>query len=104
MTVVLLVIFVLICVLLILLVLLQKEGGDSMGGIFGGGGGNRPLGAHSGNLLTRITTGLGVFFFLISLSLAWINRTPETTLEQTARELQREEGVQWWNPDEEESP
>jgi preprotein translocase subunit SecG len=69
----LLVVFVIIAVLLILLVLIQNEEGDSLGGIFAGGSGSA-FGSRSGNVLTRATSILGAFFFIIILSLALINR------------------------------
>jgi preprotein translocase subunit SecG len=95
--VLLLVFFVIVSILLILLVLLQNEDGDSLGGIFAGGGGSA-FGSRAGNVLTRTTSILGALFLVISLSLALLNRTPVSTVEQTAREQQSTEtSSEWWN-------
>ena len=74
-SIVLLVFFVIIAVLLILFVLLQNEEGDSLGGLFAGGSGSA-FGSRSGNVLTKTTSILGVLFFIVSFSLALLNRTP----------------------------
>ncbi|MDR3301747.1 MAG: preprotein translocase subunit SecG [Spirochaetaceae bacterium] len=71
----LLVIFIIVAVLLILLVLIQNEDGDSLGGVFGGGS-STAFGSRSGNVLTKASTILGALFFILSLSLALLNRTP----------------------------
>lgn len=77
--------FVIVSILLILIVLIQNEDGDSLGGIFAGGSGSA-FGSRSGNVLTRATSILGALFLVISFSLAVINRTPASTVEQTARQ------------------
>jgi len=72
----LLVLFIIVAILLILLVLIQNEEGDSLGGIFGGGS-STAFGSRSGNILTKASSVLGVLFFLLSLSLALANRSPD---------------------------
>jgi preprotein translocase subunit SecG len=94
--VLLLVFFVIVSILLILLVLIQNEDGDSLGGIFAGGGGSA-FGSRAGNVLTRATSILGALFLVISLSLALLNRTPASTVEQTAREQSAETANEWWD-------
>jgi preprotein translocase subunit SecG len=96
--VLLLVFFVIVSILLILLVLIQNEDGDSLGGIFAGGGGSA-FGARSGNVLTKTTSILGALFLVISLSLALLNRTPASTVEQTARDASTESSSEWWSGD-----
>ena len=94
--IVLLVFFVIIAILLILLVLIQNEEGDSLGGLFAGGSGSA-FGSRSGNVLTRATTVLGALFFIVSLSLAILNRTPGATgVEAAARELAGESSEGEW--------
>ncbi len=59
------VIYAIVSVLLIIVVMIQSGKGSGMG-IFGGGGGST-FGAQSGDILTKITTILGVLFFGIAL-------------------------------------
>ena len=75
-TVILLIVFVIVCLLLIAMVLLQDEQGEGLGGLFGGGSAT-PFGSRSGNVLTRFTSILAAVFIIVSLGLAWVNRTPE---------------------------
>ena len=56
-------------ILLIIVVLIQAGKGAGMG-IFGGGGSNTTFGAQGGNILTRITTILGIIFFGIAIIFA----------------------------------
>jgi preprotein translocase subunit SecG len=51
-------------------------------------------------VLTRATSILGALFLVISLSLALLNRTPASTVEQTAREQSSETASEWWNEEE----
>jgi len=98
-SIVLIVIFVIIAILLILLVLIQNEEGDSLGGIFAGGS-SSAFGSRSGNVLTRATTVLGALFFIISLTLAVINRSPGGSgIEKAALEQETKDTTQstWWD-------
>ena len=72
--IILLVLFVIGCLLLIFFVLIQDEQGDGVGGMFGGGS-SSAFGPRSGNILTKITSTLGIVFLVCSFALAWINRT-----------------------------
>jgi len=93
---VLLVFFVINAVLLVLLVLIQNDEGSGLGGLFGGGS-NTAFGSRSGNVLTRATTVLGSLFLVISLSLAFISRTPGTSgvEEEGLRLSSQESGYNW---------
>ena len=71
----LLVLFIIVSILLILLVLVQNEEGDSLGGVFAGGS-SSAFGSRSGNILTKASSVLGALFFILSFSLAMLNRTP----------------------------
>ncbi|MDR2864753.1 MAG: preprotein translocase subunit SecG [Spirochaetaceae bacterium] len=73
----LLVIFIIVAILLILLVLIQNEEGDSVGGIFAGGS-SSAFGSRAGNVLTKTSSILGALFFVLSISLALLNRTPNS--------------------------
>ena len=99
-TVVLLVFFVVTAVLLVLMVLIQNEEGDSLGGIFAGGSGSA-FGSRSGNVLTRTTTVLGALFFIVSLSLALITRTPsgKGVEEEGRRQASEAVGPSWVDED-----
>ncbi len=98
----LLVIFIICSLLMVALVLMQHESGDGLGGIFGGGS-NTNVGNRSGNIMTRITSFLGAIFLLCAISLAWLNRTPDTDgVEAAARQIEGQNStVEWWRTDEE---
>ncbi len=98
-TVLLLIIFVIACLLLIAMVLIQDEQGEGLGGLFGGGSAT-PFGSRSGNVLTKFTSILAVVFIVVSLGLAWVNRTPDKgdVLGAAYRENAETENVtEWWN-------
>lgn len=84
----LLVLFIIVSILLILLVLVQNEEGDSLGGVFAGGS-NTAFGSRSGNVLTRASSVLGALFFILSFSLAMLNRSPASDkgVEEAGRKL-----------------
>jgi preprotein translocase subunit SecG len=101
--VVLLVFFGIVAILLILIVLVQNEEGSSIGGIFAGGSGSA-FGSRSGNILTRLTSVLGLLFFVISLGLALINRAPsDAGVEAAARQSASETNDDGWFLNEEEA-
>jgi preprotein translocase subunit SecG len=84
----LLVLFIIVSILLILLVLVQNEEGDSLGGVFAGGS-SSAFGSRSGNILTKTSSVLGALFFILSFSLAMLNRTPSDIkgVEEAGRRL-----------------
>ena len=97
--IVLLVFFIMVAILLVLMVLIQSEEGEGLGGIFAGGSGTA-FGSRSGNVLTRITTVLGVLFLVISLGLALMNRGPTGAgVEAAGRSLIPETGTDWFLQD-----
>ena len=75
--IVLLVFFIIICVLLVLLVSIQSDNEDGMGGLLGGRG-TAAFGSHSASVLTKATGVLVFLFFVLTLSLAIVNRKPKT--------------------------
>lgn len=66
----LLTVHVIACVLLVLLVLMQRPKSEGLGTAFGGGVADSLFGSSAGNVLTKITTWLGVIFFITTISLA----------------------------------
>lgn len=67
-------IHVIASILLIVLVLLQAGKGSSLGAALGGGASNTLFGpSGSGNVLTKITTGLAILFMVTSISLAYMS-------------------------------
>jgi preprotein translocase subunit SecG len=104
-SILLLVVFAITAILMVVIVLLQDEGGEGLGGIFGGGGTAQQVGRRSGNILTKATSVLGALFLVTAFALAWLNRTPETgDVEQAARQLESDSGVEWWQTEEEATP
>ena len=66
----LLTVHVVVCVLLVLIVLMQRPKSEGLGTAFGGGVTDSLFGSSAGNVLTKITTWLGVIFFITTISLA----------------------------------
>ena len=96
-SIILLVLFVIASLLLILLVLVQDEQGEGLGGIFGGAS-NTPFCSRSGNVLTRFTSILAAFFLILSLGLAWVNRsTDKDDLLGSVKSNTEAESTEWWN-------
>lgn len=73
-SIVLIVFFVIICLLLMVMVLLQDGQGNTVGGIFSGGS-SSTFGSESGNVVTRLTTILGILFLGITFFLSWQNKS-----------------------------
>ena len=99
--VVLLVFFIIICVLLVLLVSIQSDNEDGMGGLLGGRG-TAAFGSHSASVLTRATGVLVVLFFILTLSLAVINKKSNSSKfidsipEEEIVDESTTEGANWW--------
>ena len=104
--VVLLVFFIIVCVLLVLLVSIQSDNEDGMGGLLGGRG-TAAFGSHSASVLTKATAVMVVLFFILTLSLALINKKPKTDkfVDSIAEEEIADEttaaGAEWWKDAEE---
>jgi len=96
--IILLVVFIIISLLLIGIVLIQSEEGGGMGGLFGGAG-SSTFGSRSQTVITKTTYILVTLFFVISFSLAFVNKTPKVSnLEAAAQQVQSVEGgdSQYW--------
>jgi preprotein translocase subunit SecG len=73
------VLFILCAVFMILLILIQKGRGGGLAGAFGGGGsGQSAFGTKTADVLTKITAGAALVFFLISVVMA-IMLNPSTS-------------------------
>ncbi len=84
------------CILLVFLVLLQlpkKEAG--MGGTaFGGAATDALFGAGSGNVLTKITKYVAGLFFLLAITMAWMDAfKPESSAVSLAKKLSQGSGA-----------
>jgi len=64
------ILFAIVSILLIVAVMIQSGKSGSMG-LFGGGG-TSSIGSQSGDIMTRITTILGIIFFILTLSFAFL--------------------------------
>ena len=99
--IVLLVFFIIICVLLVLLVSIQSDNEDGMGGLLGGRG-TAAFGSHSASVLTKATGVLVVLFFVLTLSLALVNKKPKTDKfvdsipEEEVKDEASASGANWW--------
>lgn len=80
------------CVLLIIIILIQSGKGAGMG-IFGGGGSNTTFGAQGGNILTKITTVLGIIFFGVAIILA-VDKTKGPVSDKFRKQLQQQKDAQ----------
>lgn len=65
------VIFFLVAILLVVVVLIQPGSSGGMG--FIGGGSQSVFGTKTGSVITKITTVLAALFFIISLTLGYLN-------------------------------
>lgn len=74
--IILLVVFIIVSLLLIGIVLIQNEEGGGMGGLFGGSG-SSTFGSRSQTVITKATYVLVTLFFVISFTLAFMNKTPD---------------------------
>ena len=69
------------CLLLIFIILLQRGRGGGLAGAFGGAGGQSALGTKAGDVFTKITVGLAVFWvFLACLSIYALRASSEGRL------------------------
>lgn len=65
-------IIIIVSVLLILVVLVQRPKQEGLGAAFGGGAFDSALGAHTTDVLQKITTYLAVAFFISAIGLAMV--------------------------------
>ena len=72
--IILLVIFCIIAVLLIFLVAIQDENSVGLGGIFGGNS-DSAFGSQTASFITKATTTLAIIFMVLSLVVAFLNKS-----------------------------
>lgn len=68
-----LILHVIFCILLVAIVLLQVGRGRGMLGFLGGGAADSLFGSRTGDVLTKGTTVVAIFFMITSLSLAYLS-------------------------------
>ncbi len=73
------VIFVILCVFLIIVILLQSDKSAGMGIL--GGAGQSTFGSSTADIITKITTGMVVFFMVGSLGLAVLESKKSSSLQ-----------------------
>ena len=66
------VIIVAVSILMVLVVLIQRPKQEGLGAAFGGGTLDSALGAHTTDVLQKITTWLGIIFFVSAIGLAMV--------------------------------
>src|SRR5690606_36443569 len=80
-----LIIHVLLAIGLIALILLQQGKGATMGASFGAGASQTVFGSQgSSSFLLKLTGGIGLFFFVTSLSLNYISSHHRSQVKQTS--------------------
>ena len=92
------VLFIINCALLVLIILPQNEGGSN--GMFAPS--TTQFGSRSGNIMTRSTTVLGISFFILSLLLAYANRSGDFSDDEVikaSRDLNGQTVYKWWEED-----
>ncbi len=79
--------FVIASILMTLVILLQRPRSEGLGSAFGGGMTESIFGADTTDILTKITVWLAVFFFIATLTLAFLMTHKESQRGATTREL-----------------
>lgn len=90
-------VFAVSAVLLIIIILMQDEQSDGLGGIFGGGSSNQ-VGNRKGNILTKVTTVLGVIFLAVAFLVALLNHVDSGGVFKAAAGVgnQTKQATDWW--------
>ena len=83
----LLTVHVIVSILLVLMVLMQRPKSEGLGTAFGGGVTDSLFGSSAGNVLTKITTWLGIIFFVTTVSLAYLYSHRDTKEQGLANKL-----------------
>ncbi|MCK4947997.1 MAG: preprotein translocase subunit SecG [Candidatus Aureabacteria bacterium] len=72
---------ILLCIGMVVIVLLQVGKGQGLGGLFGSGGSGQTIfGAHAGDVLTKATTFIAVFWMILCVSLAVLSSRRTSSL------------------------
>lgn len=76
-----------VAILMILVILMQRPKSEGLGAAFGGGVTENLFGAQTTNVLTRITSWLATFFFLLTFGLSILYAHKADTKSDLTREL-----------------
>ncbi|MBA2585569.1 MAG: preprotein translocase subunit SecG [Chthoniobacterales bacterium] len=85
----LLAIYVLIALLMVLVILMQRPKSEGLGAAFGGGVTENIFGAQTTNVLTKFTSWLAAFFFLLTFVLSILYAHRGTSASGLRRELMK---------------
>ena len=69
-------------IFLIVLILIQRGKGGGLAGAFGGLGGQSAFGTKAGDLFTRVTIGVALFWIILCMVTVSVRGTPEDIVEQ----------------------
>ncbi len=79
------VLMVLTSLFLICLILIQRGKGGGLAGAFGGTGGSSAFGTKAGDVFTRVTIYVAIFWFFLALCLVWAsNAAPKSAFSVTS--------------------
>ena len=84
------VVHIIACILLMGIVLLQPGKGGGLGALSGGAAQQVFGGRGAGNILTKITWGLGTLFFVTSVTLAYLSSSGDESLEERSSAIEPE--------------
>jgi preprotein translocase subunit SecG len=82
--------YVFIALLMVLVILMQRPKSEGLGAAFGGGVTENIFGAQTTNVLTKITSWLAAFFFLLTFVLSILYAHKGNTQSGLRRELMRD--------------
>lgn len=78
-----------VAILMILVILMQRPKSEGLGAAFGGGVTENLFGAQTTNVLTKITSWLATFFFLLTFGLSILYAHKADTKSELSRELMK---------------
>ena len=82
--------YVFIALLMVLVILMQRPKSEGLGAAFGGGVTENIFGAQTTNVLTKITSWLAGFFFLLTFALSILYAHKGNTQSELRRELMKD--------------
>ena len=82
--------YVFIALLMVLVILMQRPKSEGLGAAFGGGVTENIFGAQTTNVLTKITSWLAAFFFLLTFGLSILYAHKGNTKSELRRELMKD--------------
>ena len=82
--------YVFVALLMVLVILMQRPKSEGLGAAFGGGVTENIFGAQTTNVLTKITSWLATFFFLLTFGLSILYAHKGNTKSELRRELMKD--------------